>query len=911
MLDAQQVRSFGLRSPSHTNERAVVEPSDDLEAGAPTGRERKPTRKTRRSNVPDRDFSKITLDYDALWVDPDAAATGHDVEIDAEPMTADDGEDIAVDLDPELFVEPGHHGQVREAAATDRATDGLGDLFVDDDVVVVDETDLGVEMDPFHAPDSPGRRGPKPTSSWRAGVPAIVAAVAAANAPLAPTGFDTIDVVQRMLLAGSITYVGAHARRQWWLIAGALLAVASRDEALVLVLSGLLVAVFSTGKRRRSKEAGAVAVGLMANAVLHFPGHSWPMGAAPLAVLAGTIVIASGYATMRSRPRRYVRRAFAALLVLVVVLFGAAGWATFSSYQDIETGSNAARRALTAVRAGDTETARTQLATAQVHLGKASDRLSGGPGRASQVVPVLAQQLHAVQVAVDEALRVSQSADDLLSTDYDSLRYQGRIDVQQISSLREPSARVEQVLARALTNLQALDDIWLVSPLRSRLDDLHEQIDTAHTDVAFASDVLDVAPGILGGEGPRRYLVAFTTPAELRGAGGFIGSWALLLADDGDVKLERSGRIRELMEAVPSGQRVLEGPAEYIARYGRYNPQDFMQDLTYSPDWPSNAQVFASAFEQSGGVPVDGVFAVDPYGLAALLQLTGPVQVEGIDQPLSADNAVKLLLRDQYLTLGDRAAREEVLADATRATFERLTDASLPAPRVLGDVLGPAVDGRHLQLWSPDGAEQALFEQIHADGALNLPEGGDGFQVVQQNVGNNKIDAYLKRTLDYQATIDATTGRLSGKITVTLRNEVPSIDLPDVVVDNRRAAPRGTSVATIALHTRQVVTEATIDGVATRVGRGREGGFYAWDTPVLRIPPGETVTIVFTIDGAVDLSNGYSLRILPQPVATPDQVRVEVAIAGGRFDGEGLTDGRLVIAQPLDGRIDLVIGTSR
>jgi hypothetical protein len=118
----------------------------------------------------------------------------------------------------------------------------------------------------------------------------------------------------------------------------------------------------------------------------------------------------------------------------------------------------------------------------------------------------------------------------------------------------------------------------------------------------------------------------------------------------------------------------------------------------------------------------------------------GPVTVEGLDEPLTAENAVHILTKRQYLDFSkDEDSRKELLEDATRETFKKLTKASLPAPRKLGDVLGPAVRGRHIQVWSPTAREQALFERVHADGAIAIAEGSDGSSGTWQQ----QIDAYL------------------------------------------------------------------------------------------------------------------------------------------------------------------------
>lgn len=748
---------------------------------------------------------------------------------------------------------------------------------------------------------------------------ATVFGIVAAFAPMGLTGSTTIDAVERFVLVTLVTFLGAHAHRWSWFVAGALVAGVIRDVPLLVALAGLAAAVVSARSRRRSKDLGAIAVGLLAMAVVWAPGHNvgWPT--LPVVVLAALLVVVSGYPNVRRRHRRKVRNFILVLVLLVVLSGGAAAFAVGSAYGDVGVGSAAARDALIAVRQGDTEAATAHLATAEDHLGSADSVLSRFT-RPAAFVPGLAQQADAITTSVDQARSITDVASVLVETNYHDLRYEGTIDLDLVRGLREPTASVAATLARADAEISSLQDRWLIPQLEEQVEAFADDIADARSDTDLAVDALAVAPDLLGADGPRRYLVAFLTPAELRGAGGFVGSWAELTARNGDVELSASGRVAELIYARPEGSRQLNGPEDYIERYGRFDPQDFIQDATYSPHWPSNAEVLADLYEQSTGRAVAGVLGVDPTGLAAILELTGPVAVPSLANPLDATNAVGLLTRQQYLLFPDRAEREDLLAEAVDATFSALVEASLPAPERLGQVLGAAARGRHLQMWSPVPAEQAFFARIHADSALEIPPGSDGFSVVQQNVGNNKIDAYLQRSVTYEVTVDGDDGSLSGMIRVVLENRVEDLSWPDAVVDNQRGAPRGTNVASVALHAPWTVTSSTIDGETELLGPGRELGMNAWDTPVLQIPPGGEVVLEAQISGAVDLSNGYRLQLVPQPLTSPEVVDVWIHLENGTFGTpEGDIEPLEVTAKPqvihLQGRleraVEVVVPTSR
>ncbi|MGN6693637.1 MAG: DUF4012 domain-containing protein [Aquihabitans sp.] len=727
-----------------------------------------------------------------------------------------------------------------------------------------------------------------------------LAGLAALAAPASLTGYPAIDAIERALIAAAVSYVGAHGRRWAWLLAAAVVAVPSAGVSQLLAIAALIVIAGAAIPKRRSRIWGALGLGLMANAVFWYPESAAPWGALAAAA-AMVFVMANGYPHLRRRKRRAARNIAIAVTVFVLLAGIGAAAAVAMAFGDVRTGSSAAREALDGARDGNAEAAQSDLATANSSFSSASSRVNSHLTTPALLVPGLAQQVEAVRTTVDQGLTISETADDLVATaDYDRLQYKGRLDLEQVKDLAGPAGRADRVLDDARKELGGLQGASLLPPLADRIDEFAENIDQARVDTALAADLLDVTPGLFGADGPRHYLIVFLTPAELRGAGGFIGSYAELELDDGQATLTRSGRIDDLLDGPNQGARTISGPAGYLRRYGRFKPEVYLQDVTYSPDFPSDAQVIAELYPQAGGQPVDGVIAVDPSGLAALLKLTGPVEVEGLGEPLTADNAEEILTKSQYLDLGDRAARGEILSAATKATFEKLVNSSLPAPRTLANALSPAARGGHLRLWSPNEDEQALFERLGADGTLAIPAGSDGFAIVQQNAGNNKIDAYLKRKITYEPKVNAATGELRAELTIEMTNGVPFAVLPPAVGANTRGAPEGTNVTTLSLFTRNIVTKATIDGEPLTMGPGTEKGLNAWDTPQFDIPAGATVTIKIELAGGLDLRNGYRLTILPQPVAQADRFTSTLTVEDGEVRTTGQRTDDLLTDEPLE-----------
>ena len=134
--------------------------------------------------------------------------------------------------------------------------------------------------------------------------------------------------------------------------------------------------------------------------------------------------------------------------------------------------------------------------------------------------------------------------------------------------------------------------------------------------------------------------------------------------------------------------RRLDAPPDYLARYARFTPAQVWQNLNMSPDFPTVSRLIADLYPQSGGTALDGVVAVDPFGLRALLQLTGPVVVPNWPVPITADNVVDVTLRQEYEVFADRGLRENFLGDVAKGAVPVLLAAT---PALAGPQVNPWV----------------------------------------------------------------------------------------------------------------------------------------------------------------------------------------------------------------------------
>jgi hypothetical protein len=457
---------------------------------------------------------------------------------------------------------------------------------------------------------------------------------------------------------------------------------------------------------------------------------------------------------------------------------------------------------------------------------------------------------------------------------------------------------LDRRLTTASATLATLRSPWLVGPLQSRLQDLAGQLSKAQRTTDLAADAIRAVPGLLGGEGPRHYFVAFVTPAESRGLTGYMGAYGILTAVNGRITLTKSGSTTDFPTTVshfnsglPDSVKI-GGPPDFLTRYGEFLKNDYFGDLTYAPDLPTVNQVISQAYSQLEGYPqldgqaIDGTLVVDPQAVAAFLRVVGPVRIAGLPETLTPQNASEVLLKQQYDLLqgpaGSTTTRHDYLQAALQATFPRLLSGSLPGVRSLANDLAPVVHTGDLEFWSSHQSDQPLLELLGVDGAFPKANGGDLLSVETSNSGNNKEDAYLDTSVNDRVTFDPGSGAVTAHVTITLRNTAPSSGLPAYVIGSYRGSqlPSGTNLTWLTVYSPLGITEDPASRTDIRPVPEPEFGVNAYSAFVA-IPSGSTVTVSMTLVGHVRHGNRYTLVVRQQPSANPDPYTVEVTGGGG------------------------------
>lgn len=730
-------------------------------------------------------------------------------------------------------------------------------------------------------------------------IPSVIAAVAgivAAFGDAEPTGTGWADVAWRAGAAVAVTLFAGRAAPWAWLVLGAGATVLADGPWIAVGALAVAVAVAGSFLDVPVDAAGALVGAVAVQALLHAdtPG---PLGTElVLALVVCAPVVASGATRIHPRTRTTLASAAALVIAAGVSSSIAAGVVAVDARGDLTRSVELVELALDEARDGDELQAADHLAEARELWSSLASDLDGPWFLPARATPVAGHHLNAVLRLSESGADVAGAAAALLS-ELDTVDLgvsAGAIDLSGVESLQGPADVVVDEADALLATLDEVDTPWLVAPAADRLEEARVDLADGIETVRDANAFLTLAPELLGIDGPQVYLVLFGTTAENRGGGGFAGNFAELTADGGRIAVSGIGRGEAINEGLPDGGADLD--PLLVEAYEPFSPQLFIQNVAVSPDFAITGEAAATMYEQSTGRAVDGVLMLDHTAMAALVDLTGPIEVDG--RRIGARAIADFVLVDNYVLYeDDEDARLRALDQLVLGVASQLTAIEAPSPWRLADTFGPVVRGRGLQFWSPRTDVAGALDTVGLSGRFPAPDGGDLLALVTRNMGGNKIDAFLERTVTYTPTLDPVTGELDATVVIELTNSAPASGLPDAIIGNNdQGFPFGTNVSEVTVFTPSVLIAARVDGDEVAMSTSEELGWLRHRYEVM-IPPESTVRLELELIGALDVRDGYRLTVPVQALPQPDTLILDVddeRWARAKLHGAGDTDGRTI-----------------
>lgn len=582
-----------------------------------------------------------------------------------------------------------------------------------------------------------------------------------------------------------------------------------------------------------------------------------------------------------------------AVLVLGVGLL--AGRNAVLAANDLQQARSDLQAAVDADR--DSVEVREPIEQAQALLQRADARLSSPAVSLVAAIPVVGRSLNAERAVVSAASSTLAGVRAVVDAAPELQTAEG-LDVQVLEALGPRLTPLADRAADDLDGLRSTPTGLTPSVVREAVRDTDAALAPVVDGLRQAADGAPLMASLLGADGPRTVLVALQNNAELRGTGGYVSTFATGRLADGQLQLDPFRDVLEVSDP-PGETRPVPAPGEYVEDFGPFLADTTLwREWTMSPDVPDAASVTANVAGVLLGEQPDVVLLLDVPALAAIVSVAErDVQLPD-GSTVAADQLTEALLVDSYARAGaeadDQDARRAVLRAAAGQTVTQLLSDEI-APLAVLKELGRLAAGRHLAVWSAREQEQVQLERFGLAGSAD-PGGDDLALVSVNNLNANKLDYYVDRSVQVEATVGQDSVDVVQR--VVLANRAPEDLVPYVAGVDTPGTVR--ERVELSISSDAQFTSLRQDGEPT-TGDVRTGDERTRVHTFIELARGQQIELELRY--TVPVADGrYRLRLLPQPLARDAELDVSVRPAEGlelgAVQGADVVDGRAVRTGP-------------
>lgn len=252
------------------------------------------------------------------------------------------------------------------------------------------------------------------------------------------------------------------------------------------------------------------------------------------------------------------------------------------------------------------------------------------------------------------------------------------------------------------------------------------------------------------------WLILFQNPAEIRPAGGFIGSYADLTIRGGQLA---SIDVRDIYD--PDGQFekniVPPAPLQSIVPFWG------IRDANWFFDFPAAAAKTAEFMEISKiyserNTVFAGVTALNIPTVENILSATGPINLPEYGLAISHENLLVEVQREVESGEDKKAGQpKKILKILAPLLLERLNNLSLSQKEILLEGLIGDFENKNIMIYAKDPALREFFSTLGIDGGIySLPHNfwGSYLAVANANLGGGKSDAFVKQNIELEISLD-------------------------------------------------------------------------------------------------------------------------------------------------------------
>jgi len=433
----------------------------------------------------------------------------------------------------------------------------------------------------------------------------------------------------------------------------------------------------------------------------------------------------------------------------------------------------------------------------------------------------------------------------------------------------------------SIYNLEQVRLSGILWPLKGKVLEIKNLLQTGSALLDDAIPLSQILPSLAGYPDKATFLLLLENSDELRPTGGFLGTYGILEIEYGDIIRFETHDIYHM--DMPVKDLVKEVPPYPIKQY--LNPNWYMRDANWSPDWPTAAKEIQRFYTLENKLlpPKDqinrfdgefnGVIAITPKFVTDLLTLTGPIRLG--EDTYTAENFVDLLqykVEKGFAQLGIPSwQRKEVIGEILKELKIRLLDLPSASWPSVSTIISNNLLQKNILLSHRDPLVESLIQEQNWGGELKKTA-GDYFMVVDANLASLKTDAVMSRNISYE--IEERPAGLYAKLIVNYAHRGQP--------DWKTSAYKTYTRVYVPLGSKLVTAEGNL---RTEIFAGEESG-KTYFGALLNIDPEEIgrLSLEYKLPDRFKSSiaaDGYKLYIQRQPGTKIESLQVDVKQLNG------------------------------
>lgn len=318
---------------------------------------------------------------------------------------------------------------------------------------------------------------------------------------------------------------------------------------------------------------------------------------------------------------------------------------------------------------------------------------------------------------------------------------------KKLDVLRQALLKAQPFIQEAGVNLTAVNPEIVPPDYRIIFLQIQKQLPLLTENINGFVKFSDALLSILGHEETKRYLIFFQNNAELRPTGGFLGSFALLDIDRGEIKnLEIPAGGTYDMNGSLKAAVIAPEPLHLI------NTRWQLQDANWFADFPASAEKIMWFYEKSGGPTVDGVITITPTVVEKLLKLIGPITLENYGTTINEANFWRIVQKEAEKKFYETRESKQIIGELADKMLERILSGNQDKFIQVLQVMNESLQEKDILLYFTDKENQEIAASLGWSGEIKAAP-RDYLAVINTNIAGGKSDRVIKENISLQTEI--------------------------------------------------------------------------------------------------------------------------------------------------------------